>query len=107
MRDEIDIGDVGGKSGEILLDGLRVADVGENRVTDGKIGALGGDGDSGLGHEHEQAHGFEANGFAAGVGSADDELAVSGIHLQGERDDGLAARAQIALHDGMASIDED
>ena len=91
VGDEIDVGDVGGKGGEILLDGLRVADVGENGVEDGQIGALGRDGDSGLGHEDEQADGFEGDGFAAGVGAADDELAVGGVHLQGERDDGLAA----------------
>ena len=78
VGDEIDVGDVGGKGGEILLDGLRVADVGEDGVTDGQVGALGRDGDSGLGHENEQAHGFEADGFAAGVGAADDELTVSG-----------------------------
>ncbi len=83
VGDEIDVGDVGGKGGEILLDGLRVADVGQNGVADGKIGALGGDGDSGLGHEDEQAHGFEADGFAAGVGAADDELTVSGSPFPG------------------------
>ena len=107
VGDEVDVGDVGGEGGEILLDGLRVADVGQDGVADGKLGALGGDGDSGLGHEDEQAYGFEADGFAAGVGAADDELAVGGVHLQRERDDRLAAGAQVALHDGMAGGNED
>ncbi len=107
VGDEIYVGDVGGKRREILLDGLRVANVGEDGVADGKVGALGGDGDSGLSHEGEQAHGFERDGFAAGVGSADDELALGAIHLKGERDNRAATRAQVALHDGMAGIDED
>ena len=72
-----------------------------------EVGALGRDGDSGLGHEDEQADGFEGDGFAAGVGAADDELTVSGVHLKGERDNGLAARAQVALHDGMTGVEED
>ena len=33
--DEVDVGDVGGEGREILLDGLIVADVGEDRVEDG------------------------------------------------------------------------
>ena len=107
MRDEIDVGDVGGKGGEILLDGLRVADVGEDGIADGQVGALGRNGNSGLGHENQQAHGFEADGFAAGVGAADDELTVSRVHLQRERHDGLATRAQIALHHRMPCVDED
>ena len=84
------------KRRKILLDGLRVADVGKDGVANGKIGALGRDGDSSLGHEDEQADGFEADGFASGVGAADDELTVGGVHLKGERDDGLAARAHCA-----------
>ena len=74
--DEIDVGDVGGEGGEILLDGLVVADVGEDGVEDGELGAVGGDGDAGLGHQGEQADGFQGDGFAAGVGAGDDELAA-------------------------------
>ena len=49
--DEIDVGDVGGEGGEILLDGLVVADVGEDGVEDGEFGTVGGYGKAGLGHQ--------------------------------------------------------
>ena len=90
-RDEIDVGDVGGEGGEILLDGLIVADVGEDGVEDGQLGAVGRDGHSGLRHQGEQASGFERDGFAAGVGAGDDELAAGAFELDGEGDDGLAS----------------
>ena len=73
-RDEIDVGDVRGEGREILLDGLIVADVGEDGVEDGKLGAVGGDGHAGLRHQGEQADGFEGDGFAAGVGAGDDRV---------------------------------
>ncbi len=40
-RDEIDVGDMRRKRGEILLDGLVVADVGEHRVEYRQLGAVG------------------------------------------------------------------
>ncbi len=51
--DEIDVGDVGGEGGEILFDGLVVADVGEDGVEDWELGAVGGDGEAGLGHQRQ------------------------------------------------------
>jgi len=50
-RDEINVGDVRGKSREILFDRLIVANVGENGVEHGHFGAVGGDGNAGLGHQ--------------------------------------------------------
>src|SRR5579863_5690361 len=87
-RNGIDVGDVGGKGGKILLDRLVVADVGENGVEDGEFGAVGGDGKSGLGHQREQADGFQGDGFAAGVGAGDDELAAGAFEFDGDGDDG-------------------
>ena len=42
--DEIDVGDVGGEGGEILLDGLRVADVGETASKTGRSARSAGTG---------------------------------------------------------------
>ena len=56
--DEIDVSDVRGKSGEVLLDRLVVADIGENGVEYGHFGAVGGDWNSGLRHQGEQADWF-------------------------------------------------
>ena len=84
--DEIDVGDVGGEGGKILLDGLVVADVGEHSVEDRKLGAIGGDGQAGLGHEGEEADGFQGDGFASGVGAGDDELATSAFEFDGDGD---------------------
>ena len=102
--DEVDVGDVGGEGGEILLDGLRVADVGEDGVEDGQLGAVGRDGDSGLRHEGEQADGFQGDGFAAGVGAGDDELAVLAFQFEGDGNDRPPLRLQIALEQGMAGV---
>ena len=76
MRDEVDVGDVRGERREVLLDRLVVADVGEDCVEDGQLGAIGRHGNSRLRHQSQQAHGLERDGFAAGVGAADDDLAV-------------------------------
>ncbi len=74
------------KGGELGLDGLGVADVGEECGEDGEAGRGGGNGQAGLGHHGEQRGGFEGDGFAAGVGAADDELAGFGGEFEGERD---------------------
>ena len=89
-RNEIDVGDVRGKCREILFDRLVVADVGEHGVENGQLGAVGGDGDSGLRHQGEQADGFERDGFAAGIGAGDDELTAGAFELEGDGDYGDA-----------------
>ena len=86
----VEVGDVRGKGGEFRLDGLRVADVGKERSENRKAGGCGGDGQAGLGHHCQQSGGFESDGFAAGVGAADDELALGGGELESERDDATA-----------------
>ncbi len=75
---------MGGEGGEILLDGLIVADVGEHGVEDGELGSVGRDGDSGLRHEGEEADGFQGDGFAAGVGAGDDQLAGFAFEFDGD-----------------------
>ena len=76
MREAVEIGDVRGEGGERFFDGLGVADVGEERVKTGKLARARGNRDAGLGHHGEQRDGLERDGFAAGVGAADDELAM-------------------------------
>ena len=98
----VEIGDVRGKSGERGFDGLRIADVGQERCEDRKAGRLGGNGQSSLGHHGQQSRGLERDGFAAGVGAADDELAILGGEFQGERDNSAAARAQALFQQRMA-----
>ena len=65
-----------------MLDRLVVADVGEDGVEDGKLRAVGGNGDSGLRHQREQADGFQGDRFAAGVGAGDDELAALAFEFE-------------------------
>ena len=69
---------MGGEGGECSLDGLGIADVGEEGGEDGQMSGGGGDGKAGLGHHGEEGGGLEGDGFAAGVGAGDDELAVGG-----------------------------
>ena len=76
VRDEIDVGDVRRKRGQVLLDRLVVADVGEDGVEDRQLGALGRNRNSRLRHQRQQSDGLQRDGLAAGVGAADDELAM-------------------------------
>src|ERR1044071_6845282 len=101
-RDEINVGDVRGEGGKILLDRLVIADIGKNGIKDRQPRRGGGHGNAGLRHERQQSNGFEAHGFAAGVGPADDELAMAAIHLKRERDYLAAFCFQIAFEQRMA-----
>jgi len=88
--DAVEIDDVGGEAGEVALDGLGVADVGVDAGEEREVGGFGGDGNAGLGHEGEKAEGFEGDGFAAGVGAAEDELLRARGEGDGEGDRGSA-----------------
>ena len=73
-RDEINIGDVRGESGKILLDRLVVADIGQHGIEHRQLRAVGRHGNAGLRHQRQQPSGFQADGFAAGVWAGDDQL---------------------------------
>ena len=73
-----------------------------NAVKIGKAGGGGGNGQAGLGHHGQQRGGFERDGFAAGVGAADDELACFGGEFEGERDDLPAGGAEMSFEQRMA-----
>jgi hypothetical protein len=81
-RETVEVGDVRGKGGEFRLDRLRIADVGQKRCEDGEAGCGGGNRQAGLRHHCQQGRGFERDGFAAGVGTADDELTLGRGQLQ-------------------------
>ena len=91
VRDEIDVGDVRGKRRQVLLDGLIVADIGEDGVEDGQLGAIGGNRNSRLRHQRQQANRFQRDGLAASIGAADDELAMLAVEFDGKRDHRCAA----------------
>ena len=103
-RNEINIGDVGGEGRKILLDRLIVADVGEHGVEYGKLGAVGGNGEPGLRHQREQAHGLEGDRFAAGVWAGDDELPAFAFQFHADRDDGDAFEFQVAFQQRMTGV---
>ena len=71
-----------GESGKRLLDGLLVADIGEDIVEHRQFrAALGRDVQPALGHHHQQADGFERDGLAAGVRAGDDNGARAGSQV--------------------------
>ena len=97
FQDADDVGDVAGEGGEGLFDGLFVADVGKNVLEHRDFRArVGGDVQAGLGHEGEQADGFEADSFAAGVGAGDDQGVGVGIEKNVNRDDGVGVEEGVA-----------
>src|ERR1700757_2554736 len=59
---EVDVGNVGGEGGKILLDGLVVADVGENCVKNRELGTIGGAGGGWLGQGGAQSGGAQGGG---------------------------------------------
>ncbi len=107
VRDEIDVGDVRRKGREVLLDRLVVADVGEHRIEDRQLGALGRDRNARLRHQRQQTNGLQRHGLAAGVGTADDDLAMLAVELDGERNDGNAPGFQRPLQQRMARVAQD
>ena len=76
-----------GKGGEILFDGLIVADIGEYRVEDWHLGAVSGNRNSGLRHHGQQSERFQGDGFAAGVGAGDHKLPAVAFEFDGDGND--------------------
>ncbi len=95
---------VRGKRGEIGGDRLFVADVHEHAIDERKARRLRGDGNAGLRGEHREAHRFERDGFAAGVGAADDEHGLGASERERHRDDAAAVSAQRIGEHGMPRV---
>jgi hypothetical protein len=101
-REPVKIGDVRGEGGERRFDRLRIADVGEERSEHGKNGKCGWNWNSSLRHHGEQSRGLERHRLAAGIGPADDQLALVRRQFQNEWNRLSAARAQALFEQWMA-----
>src|SRR5436309_6069912 len=100
-RDEINVGHVRGERGKILLNGLVVANVSQHAIKYWQLRYFSGDRNARLRHQSQQSNGLQPNRFSTGVGTADDELAVSAVQLHRERHDLSTAIAQVALQQWM------
>ena len=83
--DTVEVDDMGGEAGEVALDRLSVPNVGVDALEDGKLRFFGGDGNTGLRHEREQAECLERDCLAASIWAADDELSCFRRKDDGER----------------------
>ena len=96
------IDDVRGKCGKVGGDGLFVADIGEHVIEDGQLGAFCGDRNTGLRRKRGEADGFQRDGLAAGVGSADDHYGFVATECE-RQGNGLAPeRTQLGFEHGIA-----
>ena len=62
---------MGAEGRQRLLDALLVANVGVDAIQQRKLGLLRGNMQSGVGHQGQQSHRFESDGFPAGIGPGD------------------------------------
>src|SRR5204862_2984654 len=79
---------------EALLNGLVIADVGQNLLEDGQLCFRAWDWQTRLRHQDQQADRLQRYRFAAGVGTADQQRAALRIQLQGDRLNGFALPPQ-------------
>ena len=104
--------EMGGERGEVLGDGLVVANIGVHAAENGQTTARGrGDVHSGLGHEGEQPHRLERDGLASGVGPGDDQHPFAGLGAKAHRNGLRVPCDSQALGDGgheegVTAVDE-
>ena len=85
-----------GEGGKVLADTLAVADIAEHPVHHPDDGAFpAGDMEPALGHEGQQADGFEADGFSAGVRPGDRDADIRKGQLQAERHAGFRVQQRM------------
>ena len=78
--------------------------------TESKIGSSArsaGHRNSRLRHQRQQPDGLERHGLSAGVGTADDELAMLGVKFDGKRNHGNVPGFQGPLQQRMARVAQD
>src|SRR5277367_4446655 len=84
-----------GEAGEARLDGLRVADIGEDTTEDFDLAVLaGGNQDTRLRYQGEQTDGLEGDRLAAGVGARNHDTVLTGRDSDVDGDDFAAAGFQ-------------
>ena len=105
-RNEVDIGDVGGKRRKILLDRLVVADIGQHGIEDRQLGAIRGNGNAGLRHQGQQANRFQGNGFSAGVGAGDDKFETFAFEFDADGNDVPTFCFQVSFQQRVAGVDQ-
>ena len=89
---------------EVVFYGLLVADVHKDIAEDTHLASfVKGHEQATLEHVLEQGNGLEADGFAAGVGSADDEHAVF-FEAQGEGYEGLALLTEFEVENRVSRL---
>ena len=86
FRHGLDVRHVGGKGAEVRLNGLLVADVRQHAPEQRQLDFVGGHGNSRLRHQHHDAQRFQGDGFAAGVGPADDHQRFGRLEFQAKVD---------------------
>jgi len=79
---------VRGEGRKVLLDRLVVADIGENRIEHGIFRAIGGNRNSGLRHQRQQAYRLQRHCLAAGVGPVMTNCRWSPFEFHGDWDYG-------------------
>ena len=89
-----DVGNVRREGAEVLLNRLVVSDIRQDLREERKLGLRGGHGQPGLGHQAQQAHGFQRDCFAAGIGAADEQRAAVPVQFQAHRHGRFAAPPQ-------------
>ncbi|MPM35278.1 hypothetical protein SDC9_81868 [bioreactor metagenome] len=92
---------MGGEGGEVLGDGLFVADVCQHLAEHGEAAVVGRrDVKPALGHQHQQADGFEGDRLAAGVGSGDNQ------RVEGVSQRQVVCHRSLRVQQGMAGFSE-
>ena len=100
-QDADDIGHMAGEGGQVLADALAVPDIAEYGIHHADDGTLRtGNMQPALGHEGQQADGFQADCFSAGVRTGDGNAGVGEGKLQTEGDAGLT------IQEWMPGIDQ-
>ncbi len=95
-----------GKSAEVLLDRLVVADIGQDLFEERQFRRGARHGQTGLGHQRDHPDGLQRYGLAAGVRAADQERAAILVESQRERDDPFGALAEHINEERMAGVFE-
>ena len=87
---------------QVVGETLLVANIGKDSVENACGGVFGhGYGEATLEHVLEQAHGFEANRFATGIGARDDEQPLATLEANIERNDFCASHFERTLQERM------